>query len=79
MPKNKFVKQYKKSKEFRNRSKSRSKGEITMYVGALDDPDEETDQREILVTPAKDSNITAHTQDRSKIVISAQGAAKLNL
>lgn len=39
MPAGRFLKTKKKSREFRNKSRSRSK-EITMYVGAIDDPNE---------------------------------------
>ena len=83
MPVGRFLKTNKKSREFRNKSRSRSK-EITMYVGAIDDLDEsrEREPKQILITPVKDSDFNyrnASKEDSSKIVISATGAAGLNL
>ena len=55
MPSGRFLKTKRKSREFRNKSRSRSK-EVTMYVGAIDDPDEVKEEKKILITPVKDSD-----------------------
>jgi hypothetical protein len=84
LPKNKFVKTFKKSREFRNKSREKARGEVTMYVGAVDEPDimGDYENKEIIISTVKHSEYdfkNTSKEDSSKIVLSGKTAAVLNL
>jgi hypothetical protein len=79
MPSNKFVRKLKKSREFRNRSKSNDNKDVTMYVGAIDIDNE--NGKVHVITPVKEEEFNYRSsikEDSSKIIMSPKVAARLN-